>query len=189
MIDLVRLFAGPRWYPQTIRCRAPHAPTKCQEHLPNTLLHGGAQALTIPIPRRFLHLPPLRGRVTRAVSGSRIDCPEDLPAALREVMKGHLRGGRARLELAAEIVGTSPRSLQRQLKECDTTFARVLEQARCQVSAEQLADPEAQVIDVANAAGYSDPSNFSRWREMASAACRGALDLVCWKSVAGISRR
>jgi AraC-like DNA-binding protein len=168
LIDLVRLFAGPRWYPQTIRCRAPLVPTVCQEHLPNTQLHGGAQALTIPIPRRLLHLPPLHGRVGRAVSDSRIDYPEDLPAALREVMKGYLRGGRARLEFAAEIAGTSPRSLQRRLKDCGTTFGRVLEQARFQVSAELLADPQVQAIDVANAAGYSDPSNFSRaFRRMA----------------------
>jgi AraC-like DNA-binding protein len=70
--------------------------------------------------------------------------------------------GSACLELAADLVDTSPRTLQRRLSEIGTSFASVLAQARYQVAAHLLADPKRQIIDVAYAAGYSDPSNFSR---------------------------
>jgi AraC-like DNA-binding protein len=79
-----------------------------------------------------------------------------------------LRGGGAHIELAADLVDTSRRTLQRHLRESGTTFSRVLEEARYQVAADLLADERLQTLDVAYAAGYSDPSNFARaFRRMA----------------------
>ena len=169
VVDVVRLFAGARWYPRTVHCRSPFVPRECQEHMPGTRLYGGAWALTIAIPRRILHLPPLRGpeKPVRAV-GQPADQPADLPSTLREVLKGYLRSGEAHLQLAGELVGTSPRTLQRHLRDCGTTFSRVLEEAKYQVAADLLADEQLHTLDVAYAAGYTDPSNFSRaFRRMA----------------------
>ena len=125
-------------------------------------MHGGADRLLIPVPRKLLHLPPLLVRGGSRSKPERASHPDDLPTALREVLKGHLRDGQASLELAAEIVGTSARTLQRQLKDSGTSFSRVLDQARYEVAARMLAEPRNQAIDVAYATGYSDPSNFSR---------------------------
>jgi AraC-like DNA-binding protein len=169
VVDVVRLFAGPRWFPRTVRCRSPFVPRECEEHVPGTRLYGGAQALTIPIPKLILHLPPLREpeKPVRAV-GQPADQPADLPTTLREVLKGYVRSGEAHLQLAAELVGTSPRTLQRHLRKGGTTFSRVLDEARYHVAADLLADGKLQTLDVAYAAGYSDPSNFSRaFRRMA----------------------
>lgn len=171
VLDLVRLFAGPQWYPRTIRSRVPFVPTECKEHVGRTRLYGGGLALCIPIRRSLLHLPPLvrRGRVGPSADPAlKPTFPGELPAALCEAMKGHLRGGRACLDLAADMVSTSPRTLQRHLNERGTSFSRVLRQARFEVAAKLLADDRVRAIDVAYAAGYSDPSNFSRaFRSMA----------------------
>jgi AraC-like DNA-binding protein len=141
VIDIVRHFAGPNWNPAAIQSRAPVVPNECREHLPNTRLHSGGQALTIPVPRSLLHLPPCSQRAISRRIPSPLTYPDDLPTALREVLKGHLRGGSACLELAADVVGTSPRTLQRRLRECGTSFVRVMEQARYQVAVSLLANP------------------------------------------------
>jgi len=162
VIDVVRNFAGPHWYPFAIRLRSPDVPEECREHLPNARTQGGGQALTIPVPRALLHLPPPYQSAIQREMPEPLAYPDDLPSALREVLKGYVNDGSACLELAADIVGTSPRTLQRRLQESGTSFARVLEQARYQVAVSLLADPQVQAIDVAYAVGYSDPSNFSR---------------------------
>jgi AraC-like DNA-binding protein len=162
VIDIVRHFAGRHWFPKTIRVRSPFVPNECREHLPTTPLLGGGQALIVPIPRSVLHLPPRCGRAMSGAAPGALTYPDDLPSALREVLKGYVRDGSACLELAADLVDTSPRTLQRRLSEIGTSFASVLAQARYQVAAHLLADPKRQIIDVAYAAGYSDPSNFSR---------------------------
>lgn len=168
IVDIVRLFAGPHWCPRWIRSRAPIVPTECMEHLPRTRMYGGAGRLLIPVPRTLLHLPPLAVRAGSRSTPQRASQPDALPSALREVLKGYLRDGQASLELAAEIVGTSPRSLQRHLNDSGTSFSRVLDQARYEVAARLLTEPGNQAIDVAYATGYSDPSNFSRaFRRMA----------------------
>lgn len=167
-VDTVRLFAGARWSPRTVHCRSPFVPREGREHMPGTRMYGGGQALTIPIPRRLLHLPPIYEPGRPGRPGDSPGYPEDLTTCLREVLKGYLRGGKADLEFAAGLVGTTPRTLQRHLRESGAKFARILEEARYQVAAELLADPGTQIIDVAYAAGYSDPSNFSRaFRRMA----------------------
>lgn len=168
VVDIVRLFAGPRWCPRWIRSRAPLVPTECMEHLPRASMYGGGDRLVIPVPRTILHLPPLAVRAGSRSTPLPLSQPDDLPDALREVLKGYLRNGQASLELAAEIVGTSTRTLQRQLKNSGISYSRVLDQARYEVAARLLTEPHNQAIDVAYASGYSDPSNFSRaFRRMA----------------------
>jgi AraC-like DNA-binding protein len=168
VVDVVRLFAGPQWCPRWIRSRAPLVPTECMEHLPRASMYGGGDRLVIPVPRTILHLPPLAVRAGFRSTTLPLSQPDDLPDALREILKGYLRNGQASLELAAEIVGTSTRTLQRQLKNSGTSYSRVLDQARYEVAARLLTEPHNQAIDVAYASGYSDPSNFSRaFRRMA----------------------
>jgi AraC-like DNA-binding protein len=162
VIDIVRLFAGKGWSPSMIRSRAPFHTTESSEHLPDTEVQPGAECLVIPIPLALLHLAPVRTREATRKPLHLLDYPEDLASALREVMKGHLRCGTACLEVAAEIVGTSPRTLQRHLKACGTSFSDILSESRYQVAAQLLADPKLQAIDIAYAAGYSDPANFTR---------------------------
>lgn len=162
VIDIVRHFAGPRWYPAAIGCRATVVPKECREHLPKTKLVGGGHGLSIPVPRSLLHLPPWLQPAVRVDTPGQLHYPRDFPTALREVLKGYLSGGSADLSLAADIVGTSPRTLQRRLKEAGTSFSRVLERARYETAASLLADPRVRTTDVARASGYSDPSNFAR---------------------------
>ena len=69
----------------------------------------------------------------------------------------------------AELLGISPRTLQRRLADEGTSYSEVVQRVRYNIAAEMLRDSHMRVIDVANALGYEDASNFSRFfRRVAS---------------------
>lgn len=70
--------------------------------------------------------------------------------------------GVPRLVDIAVMTGTSVRSLQRKLSTAGMTYSRLLALARFENAAALLRDSDIKLIDVAFAAGYTDPAHFSR---------------------------
>ena len=64
--------------------------------------------------------------------------------------------------MAAEIAGTSVRTLQRGLANSDLSYSRLIKEARFEAALQLLGDPDMKTIDVAYATGYEEPSNFAR---------------------------
>lgn len=81
---------------------------------------------------------------------------------LRAVLGELLPRGDATIELAAEALGKSPRSLQRKLKEEATTFSDVVDELRCDRARELLGDRDASLAEIALRVGFSDQSAFHR---------------------------
>ncbi|MBK5097869.1 MAG: helix-turn-helix domain-containing protein [Gemmatimonadetes bacterium] len=163
-LDIVRHFAGEYWFPAEVSTRSEFIPLGALDVLPDTKWRGGELSLLIPVPRHILFLPP-QGLPVQA---DERNVPPPLPSlddftdTLREVLKGHLADGTASLELAADIVGTAPRTLQRMLAGNETSFSEVVDRARYEVASSLMADPTFRIADVAHAAGYKSPTNFSR---------------------------
>ena len=66
------------------------------------------------------------------------------------------------LDGVAKALGASARTLQRQLREEQTTFAAVLAELRRELAPSLLRDGRLAVSEVAFLLGYEDPSAFQR---------------------------
>jgi len=65
-------------------------------------------------------------------------------------------------EKVAKQLNMSPRSLQRRLKDADTTFRTLLEGVRKNLATTYVRDPDIELVEVAFLLGFSDQSAFSR---------------------------
>lgn len=92
----------------------------------------------------------------------------DLVDRVRQELWAMLPGGRPDLWRTASEIGISARTLQRRLGEQGTSFSKVLDDLRRELSDELLADRKLAVSEVAFLLGYSEPSAFQRafrrWR-------------------------
>jgi AraC-like DNA-binding protein len=93
---------------------------------------------------------------------------ENMIAAVRRALWTMLPGGRPDLWRTAAGMGVSARTLQRRLGEEGSSFSRVLDELRRDLSDELLSDRKLSVAEVAFLLGYSEPSAFQRafrrWR-------------------------
>lgn len=81
---------------------------------------------------------------------------------VRAVLGELLPRGDASIELAAEALGASPRSLQRKLREEGTTFSEVVDELRCELAKEHLRGRASSIAQIALLVGFSDQSTFHR---------------------------
>jgi AraC-like DNA-binding protein len=79
----------------------------------------------------------------------------------RAALELSLREGEANVEGLAKQLATSPRTLQRKLAACETTFQELLDQVRHELAIEHLARGQS-VTDTAFLLGFSELSAFSR---------------------------
>ena len=70
--------------------------------------------------------------------------------------------GAPSIEFAAEMAGTSVRTLQRRLALHKHTYSALIEDARAERGRKLLRESDEKVIDVAYSVGYKDPAHFSR---------------------------
>ena len=68
----------------------------------------------------------------------------------------------ANIEVVAEAMGTSVRTLQRRLRATGLTYSEVLQRARRAAAQRMLKDRRAGIGEIARALGYSDPAHFTR---------------------------
>jgi AraC-like DNA-binding protein len=81
---------------------------------------------------------------------------------LRQVLWSELSAGVPGLDGVGRVLGMSPRTLQRRLREEGTTFSAVLTQLRHDLALPLLGDGRLAVAEVAFLLGYEDPSAFHR---------------------------
>jgi AraC-like DNA-binding protein len=171
LITLIRHFAGPAWTPATIAFRSQCAPGQYAQRLfsPGTCLLTGQQETGIVFPASLFRLAIVRncsqaGAVVTpnhksAAPGQAV---WDFPTSLQKLLQTYLDDGYPDVKLAARITGSSVRTLQRRLGQFDLSYKDVVQQARFETAMHLLRDPDTKVIDAAYAAGYDDPSHFTR---------------------------
>jgi len=82
--------------------------------------------------------------------------------AIRDVVMDLAATGGTSVELTADRLGLSVRSLQRCLERQGTSYSDVLEETRYELARSLLMNPTLKVVCVSRRLGYRDPSSFSR---------------------------
>jgi AraC-like DNA-binding protein len=105
------------------------------------------------------------------------DCPSDVAAReayqrlgpaldpicqLEQAIESVLSHPRVGVRLTASIIGTSVRTLQRQLADQGTSFSRLLHAVRFRHAKSLIEDPNMPLKVIANRLGYTDSANFCR---------------------------
>lgn len=137
------------------------------------------------------HNPELLEILTPALAAAlgELQTRSSIGEQVKVVLKRSLASGRPELADVARDLGLSERTLQRRITEEGKTFRDLLVEARQELGRRLLADPTAEIEEVACLLGYQDTSSFyrafrdwegvtpNRWRELnAAALLRGDLD-------------
>jgi len=182
MLTAIQVFTGPRWQPTriAIRSKGP-VPRLAEELFPDTEFSVGSREIYIAFPRLALSQgrAPDHGdpRFVRPESASfRFAAEEpasDFAQRLRQCLQPHLFDGHPDIRLAAELLNTSTRTLQRRLAELGVTYSCLVDGARFELSKRMLTETDTTATEIAYAVGYSDPSHFARaFRRLASVSPR-----------------
>ena len=117
-------------------------------------------ALAIPVP--LLSLPiSIEARTGSTPQGD--PPPESFQDSLREVLRPWIAGGLPTQNLAADLLGSSPRSLRRRLAEEGTSWRSVVHDVIFAAAVARLQEGRASVREVAEELGYSDAAHFTRF--------------------------
>ncbi len=110
------------------------------------------------------HNPELLALLTPALADAlgEIDASGSIGDQVRGVLKRSLAAGRPELADVARDLGMSERTLQRRITDEGSTFRDLLVQARQELGRTLLADPAADIGEVACLLGYQDASSFYR---------------------------
>ena len=169
VLCVIRAFAGQNWSPISMGFGSCVPLNPMVGHLfPKTQFFFRQDCSWISLPKGMLGIEGNRSRLTLPATQSCgevrpiIRLADDYVTALKGVLKPYLPDGYPGIDLAAEILGTSVRSLQRTLAQCSTTYSKLIEETRVEAAVELLESSDSKIIDVAYAVGYEDPSHFSR---------------------------
>jgi AraC-like DNA-binding protein len=119
-------------------------------------------ALELPLPEADPEMSPLLdARASAKLQQKRATTPS-LKARVRDALLVQLEDGEPSLERIAERLKMSARTLRRRLREEDTTHRELLDGLRQELARAWLAEPGAQIEDVALRLGFSDATSFHR---------------------------
>lgn len=165
VVHAVRKFAGANWSPSVMAFEANYTPSLDVELLwPNTRFLSGQAASWIEVPIEFLSFPNPANESLQAMPEEEDPKPigQDVVSVLRLSLPAYLDEGGPTIMQAAEMVGLSVRSLQRQLSHAGLTYTALLEGVRFSNAMKLLRNTEGKIIDIAMSCGYADPSHFTR---------------------------
>jgi len=159
-IEIIRKTAGPNWCPSEITFQSRFTPCESAlEQFPDTRFLFGQKDTSFKAPITLM-IRPLRMQE----SNHREPLPVslDFPGSLKLALRSYLQEGCPDIRLAAEMAGVSVRTLQRQLAGIGMSYSVLAQQARFECAVDLPKDPTLKLLDIAQATGYEDASNFSR---------------------------
>lgn len=164
VIEVVRSIAGPGWCPIEMTFASTDRPDDSgRDCFAATRILVGQPRASILVERRVLARAVLAAPPpAETVPAMPLPDQQPLLPALRDAIRPYLRDGYPDLALAAEISGTSPRTLQRRLALHGYSYTRLVQETRHEIAQQLMHDPAAKIIDVALSCGYETPQHFSR---------------------------
>ncbi|MBZ5554633.1 MAG: AraC family transcriptional regulator [Acidobacteriia bacterium] len=171
LVCVGRSLTGVRWTPLEVNFKHP-CPGDTSEHgrifgapvrflMPANEMVLDRQLLDQPLVKADLGLCAVLDRhATEMLDG--LPRQVDLIARLRRTLAQSLRGGSPGVEALARELGMSTRTLQRRLSEEGTSYHRLLEDLRHDLSRKYLLEPGLATGEVAYLLGFSEPSAFHR---------------------------
>src|SRR5262249_53814288 len=89
--------------------------------------------------------------------------PEDVTGQVQRLVVALLSTGPCTIEVAAQHLGITKRTIHRRLADEGTTFSDIVDGVRRELAVRYVADTHRTLADVSALLGFSAPSNFSRW--------------------------
>jgi AraC-like DNA-binding protein len=169
-IQLIRDVVGASWSPVEITLRSRFDPgPEVYDTFPETRILVGSESTSILIPATLMTTTGRKDNDTRLVINKMSAVPQtlsqrslDFRESLMVVLRSYVRESHLDVYLAAEIAGTSVRTLQRRLGTLGMSYSHLVQQVRFDAATEMLADPGQRVMDIARAVGYDDQAHFTR---------------------------
>ena len=166
MIDTIRLGAGSQWQPATLHLQ--NHDQKGLADIPlfrNANMRFGCKKTAVGFPLSLLSRP-LQGDInafTRPENEpDNIPMDSDFGCSLRRVLEHYMPYTSLSLEMSADIIGITPRTLQRKLKQSGETYQEIVDQLRYESALPLLKDKHLKLLDIALELGYSDAAHFTR---------------------------
>jgi len=166
MIAIVRRAAGPSWRPATVRSQAGRSDALAGvEGLADAAIAYAQPVTSIVVPRDLLPkpLPAFAPPAAAEIDGWRATAPAiDFARSIGQIIETLSCDGFPRIETTASTIGTSVRTLQRQLAKAGFTHEQLLAQSRCAIATALLEKTDSKILDIALDLGYSDHAHFTR---------------------------
>jgi AraC-like DNA-binding protein len=166
-IATCRQAAGPRWSPREISLsyRSGEALPEIDHFRGSRILRGTGQTY-FTIPREMMRWPlRIQADETAPDDARAADArglPESLTGQAEWQVEAMLPDRSPQVDLVAESLGVSTRSLQRNLAMDGLSFSQVLADVRLRSAVACLRTTDKPVTDLAFDLGYADASNFTR---------------------------
>jgi len=166
LLSVVRLVAG-HWYPKEVKIQTGACDAFDQHPAwKDTRVEFDADATGIAFPAKWLcrpvPKPPTELKSTSGQDGYASNPPETLARSLEIVLAAYLNlGGLPSLDMVAESLNMSTRTLKRRLSEEGETYSALTDRIRIRVGEKLLQGPEHSVTEVAFILGYSGPTTTS----------------------------
>jgi AraC-like DNA-binding protein len=165
-ISLVRCFAAPDWTPADYAIATGVEPGPiARAELGGAKLHRAPRYGWVRLPRSILARPPRTRWLVETSAGTEAgeEPMQDLVGSLGQALRPYLAAGAPSLRDAADLAGTSVRSLQRELARAGCRYRDVLQRAKLYAARELLKQPDIGILEVAYAVGFSDPAHFTHF--------------------------
>jgi AraC-like DNA-binding protein len=166
MIAIVRRAAGPSWRPAAVRSQADRRDALAGvESLADAAIAYAQPITSIVVPRDLLTkpLPAFTQPTAPEIDGWRAAAPAiDFARSIGQIIETLSCDGFPRIETTASTIGTSVRTLQRQLAKAGFTHEQLLARSRCAVATALLEKTDSKILDIALDLGYSDHAHFTR---------------------------
>ncbi len=169
-LKIFQLVLGQEWQPiaMQLQTKPPRSLTDLKLFAASQLCFDPSSSAII-FPRSLFSLPPKQPVPPHPAAyqsdyrtlQSSAPSP-DFFESLRQLLRSLLRDGYPDIDLAAEIAGMSPRSLQRRLAENDLSYSHLVEKVRFEMAVDLLQDADIKLIEISAELGYTDPANFTR---------------------------
>lgn len=179
MMDMVRVYAGKHWRPDVVMTALPGAEPRGElERIFGANVSNGHSMSSIVFDAGLLDRSRHRAPRSSALHPDEPPVPErgDMLATISAVTELALHEGYPRIDWVAAKLGTTRRSLQRQLSVHGTTFNGLVERILYRHARALLGEDALSVTEIALRLGYADPAHFTRafrrWSGVAPSAYR-----------------
>ena len=167
--NLMRDICGPDWVPLEVRFAhrrpADLAPYKRFFRVP---LRFDTEQYGVVFSSRWLDRslpdtsPELHDLLQQEVNKLEVQQESDFPEQVRSLLRSVLMTGHSSADEVARFFSIHRRTLNRRLKESDTSFRDLSDEIRFEIARQLLKDTAMEIVEIAALLGYSNASAFTR---------------------------
>ena len=168
MVQLIQTAAGNKWRPEEIHMTIAHSrEIEYAKQLNPSRILFAQPVMKFSVPRFLLALPLTHFSQKNHIEVQAFESYEPMSDSFIDQLTAslipHLGGGPAvNKKLIANMVGMSPRTLQRRLEQHSSSYSNIIDQARLMRAQTLLKTLEISLIDISLMLGYQNASSFSR---------------------------